>query len=153
MRIVRWHEIRERALLLFPAPPSRDSEPLPPVSELVDRKGNIQNGESVFFRTETVCATCHRINGRGMDFGPDLSEIGAKLAAEALYESILDPNSGVSFGYEAVQVELKSGDEAYGIVISETDDNLTLKIVGGIVSSYPKSEIVTREIQPVSIMP
>ena len=153
LRNVRWKELRERARSILPAPPARDSILLPPISKLVQRKGNIQNGELVFFKTETVCATCHRINGRGTDFGPDLSEIGAKLAPEALYESILDPNAGVSFGYEAVLVELKSGDEAYGIIISETKDELTLKAVGGIVSSYSKSTIVNREMQQTSIMP
>jgi putative heme-binding domain-containing protein len=153
LRNVRWKELRARARLIFPAPSARDSVRLPPISKLVQRKGNIQNGESVFFNAETVCATCHRINGRGTDFGPDLSEIGAKLAPEALYESILDPNAGVSFGYEAVVVELKSGDEAYGIIISETKDELTLKAVGGIVSSYSKSTIVNREMQQTSIMP
>ena len=41
------------------------------------------------------CSKCHQINGTGTDFGPNLSEIGAKLAKKALYETILDPSAGI----------------------------------------------------------
>ena len=99
------------------------------------------------------CANCHRINGQGTDFGPDLSEIGTKLGKDALYESILDLSAGISFGYEAFQLQLKSGDEAYGLKASETADEIAIKAVGGIVTRYKKSDVVKKEQMKLSIMP
>jgi len=75
------------------------------------------------------------------------------LGKDALYEAILDPSAGISFGYEAWQLTLKSGDEAYGLIVSDTADEVAVKAVGGIVTRYPKSDIVKREQMKLSIMP
>src|SRR5205085_1081791 len=89
----------------------------------------------------------------GTDFGPNLSEIGTKLGKDALYESILDPSAGISFGYEAWQLELKNGDEAYGLLVSKTPDEFVIKNIGGIVTHYKKADVVSKQIQKLSIMP
>jgi putative heme-binding domain-containing protein len=99
------------------------------------------------------CIKCHQVNGEGIDFGPSLSEIGTKLGKDALYESILDPSAGISFGFEAWQIELKSGDEAFGLLVSDTADEIAVKSQGGIVTRYKKSEVTKREQQKLSIMP
>ena len=88
-----------------------------------------------------------------MDFGPRLSEIGTKLGKDAIYESILDPSAGISCGFEAGQFELKNGDEPFGIVASETADEVAVKTQNGITSKYKKSEIVKRDKMATSIMP
>ena len=119
----------------------------------MNRKGDAVAGERVFNSAMVGCANCHRINGQGTDFGPDLSEIGTKLGKDALYESILDPSAGISFGYEAFQLQLKSGDEAYGLMASETADEIAIKAVGGIVTRYKKSDVVKKEQMKLSIMP
>jgi putative heme-binding domain-containing protein len=93
------------------------------------------------------------VRGEGTDFGPSLSEIGTKLGKDALYESILDPSAGISFGYEAYQLTLKNGDEAYGIIVSETPDELSLKGINGIVTRYKKSDLTNRVKQKLSAMP
>jgi len=107
----------------------------------------------VFTRPEVNCIGCHRVNDKGVDFGPALSEIGAKLGKDALYEAILDPSAGIAFGYEAWQIELKSGDEAYGLIVSETADELIMKDVKAIPTRIKKSEIVKRQQLKTSIMP
>src|SRR5438477_3873662 len=150
---VRWAEIKQEATQVFPLPAGQNDQPLPPVSEFVNRKGDVVAGERVFNSPTVGCANCHRINGQGTDFGPDLSEIGTKLGKDALYESILDPSAGISFGYEAFQLQLKSGDEAYGLVASETADEIAIKAVGGIVTRYKKSDVVKKEQMKLSIMP
>jgi putative heme-binding domain-containing protein len=148
-----WPEIKAEAARLLPAPPGQNSQPLPPVSELVKRKGDPANGSNVFFRPSPGCANCHVVNGRGAELGPNLSEIGSKLGRDALYEAILDPSAGISFGYEAFTLTLRDGDEVYGLIASETADELSLKIVGGIVTKYKKSEVTARQQSKVSIMP
>ncbi len=153
LNAVRWENIKAEAAKLLPLPQGHDSKPLPPIVELIKMEGDPKRGAAVF-RSETVgCAKCHQVNGEGVDFGPNLSEIGAKLAKEAIYEAILDPSAGISFGYEAWQLELKDGDEAYGLIVSETTDEVALKAVGGIVTRYKKSNILKRTQQKLSIMP
>ena len=150
---VRWEELKSRAARILPLPQSRDAQPLPPVSELVKLTGDPVNGAKVFRSDAVACNKCHQVNGEGIDFGPALSEIGAKLGKDALYDSILNPSAGISFGFEAWQVNLKNGDEAYGLIVSETADELAVKAAGGIVTRYKKSDIASRVQQKLSIMP
>ena len=93
------------------------------------------------------------MNGEGIDFGPKLSEIGTKLGKDALYDAILEPSAGISFGYEGWAFTLKNGDEFLGLLMSETEDELAVKIQGGLVNKYQKREVAQREVQKQSIMP
>jgi putative heme-binding domain-containing protein len=115
--------------------------------------GDAQRGARVFARPEVGCINCHRVNDKGADLGPALSEIGAKLGKDALYEAILDPSAGIAFGYEAWQIDLKSGDEAYGIIVSETADELVLKDAKAIAIRIKKSDIAARRQSKISLMP
>ncbi|HZR20603.1 MAG TPA: c-type cytochrome, partial [Verrucomicrobiae bacterium] len=153
LNAVRWEAIKNEAAQVLPLPRTQNTQPLPPISELVKRKGDPQNGAAVFQRETVGCYKCHQVNGQGTDFGPNLSEIGTKLAKDALYEAILDPSAGISFGFEAWQLDFKNGDDALGLIVSETSDELALKTVGGIVTRYKKSEILHRTKQKLSIMP
>jgi putative heme-binding domain-containing protein len=149
----RWPEIKQKAVALLPLPQGQNSTPLPSIGELVKMKGDPRAGARVFSNPTAACATCHRVGGEGVELGPDLSEIGTKLGKEALYESILDPNAGISFGYEAWQLTLASDDEAYGLIVSETADELAVKAANGIINRYKKSEVTKREQMKLSMMP
>jgi putative heme-binding domain-containing protein len=150
---VRWQKIKAEAAKLLPLPPGQNNQPLPPIHELLKKQGNVDEGRRVFFSQTVGCATCHKVRGQGTVVGPDLSEIGSKLAKEALYESILDPSAGISFGYEAWQLELKNGDEPYGLIVSETAEELAIKNSTGVVTRYKKGDIKSRQQMKLSIMP
>lgn len=153
LNAVRWPEIQSEAAKLLPLPPGQNAEPLPPIGELVKMKGDATNGARVYARQSPGCITCHMVRGHGTELGPNLSEIGSKLGKDALYEATLDPSAGISFGFEAWNIVLKSGDEPYGLITSETADELTLKAVGGIVTRIKKSDIASRQQSKLSIMP
>src|SRR5262249_54119759 len=131
LNFVRWPELKTEAARLLPLPQSQNSQPLPPVSELAKRQGDAVHGEQVFFSPQVGCGNCHQVGTKGVDFGPKLSEIGTKLGKDALYVAILDPNAGISFGYETWQLGLKNGDEAYGLLASETEEEVAIKAPGG----------------------
>jgi putative heme-binding domain-containing protein len=150
---VRWENLKAQAALLLPLPQGREAQPLPPVSELVLLIGDPAKGAAIFHSETVACDKCHQVNGVGVDFGPSLSEIGTKLGKDALYESIFDPSAGISFGFEAWQINLKDGDEAYGLIVSETADELAVKAVGGVVTRYPKANIASQTKQKLSVMP
>ena len=149
----RWPGIKAEAAQLLPLPQGQNAQELPPVSELVKMKGDPVKGAEVFRRETVACIKCHQVNGEGVDFGPALSEIGTKLGKDALYEAILDPSAGISFGYEAWQIELKNGDEAFGLIVSDTADETAVKAQTGIVTRYKKSDIARKDQQKLSIMP
>ena len=149
----RWPEIKAEAANVLPLPLTQNAKPLPAMSQLIKMNGDAAKGAAVFRRENVGCIKCHQVHDEGTEFGPNLSEIGTKLGKDALYESILNPSAGIAFGYEAWQVELKNGDEAYGLIISETEDEITIKAVGEISTRYKKSEIAKRTKQKLSIMP
>ena len=149
----RWPEIKSEAAKILPLPSGQNSQPLPPVSELVKLKGDAAKGADIFRRETTGCIKCHQVRGEGRDLGPALSEIGTKLPKEALYEAILDPSAGISFGFEAWQVQLKSGDDAYGLKASETADEIAIKDTNGIVTRYKRNQIASMQQTKTSIMP
>jgi putative heme-binding domain-containing protein len=153
LNAVRWPDLKAQAAQLLPLPQARNTTPLPPLPELLKMPGDAQKGSQVFARQEVGCINCHRINDKGADLGPALSEIGAKLGKDALYEAILDPSAGIAFGYEAWQIDLKSGDEAYGIIVSETVDELVLKDAKAVATRIKKSDIAKRQQSKISLMP
>jgi putative membrane-bound dehydrogenase-like protein len=149
----RWPEIKSLAAQVLPPPQGRNAQTLPPLTKLLKMRGDIARGAQVFARPEAACITCHRINDKGADVGPALSEIGAKLGKDALYESILDPSAGIAFGYEAWQITLKSGDDTIGIVVSDTADELIIKDAKAITTHIKKSDVLSRRQSKVSLMP
>ena len=148
-----WPAVKDEAARLLPILAETENTPLPPVTELVKLKGDAKHGAEVFARETVGCLNCHQVNGKGVDFGPNLSEIGAKLGKDALYAAILEPSAGISFGFEAWQIEFKDGEETYGLLASETADEVSVKTQNGIVTRYKKSEIARRQKSTVSIMP
>ena len=141
--------IREAASLYLEVP-TAENKPLPAIGQLVSLNGNVNSGKAMFVQS---CNVCHRVNGEGTWFGPDLSEIGNKLTKEALYNAIIHPDAGISFGYEGFAVKLKDGSEVTGIIASETADKLDLRLPGGTINSYNKSEIVSKKKLDNSLMP
>ena len=89
----------------------------------------------------------------GIDFGPNLSEIGAKLAKEALYGTILDPSAGISFGFELWEVTLQNREIVTGILASDASDELALKVQTGLTTRHQQKEVAAKRRLALSIMP
>jgi putative heme-binding domain-containing protein len=145
-----WDPIREAAAKHFPPPQSKDNQVLPSNAELAKRSGDAANGEKVFF---SICTVCHQVNGKGVDYGPALSEVGSKLGKDAIYEAILFPSNGIEHNYATTSLSLKDGNSALGIQVSETEDDLALKAIGGIVTKYKKADIAQKSTLKTSSMP
>lgn len=130
--------------------PAKEGKPLRPVNQLVALKGDAVNGKAVFTQS---CSACHKANEIGAPFGPELSQIGSKLPKVALYNAILHPDAGISFGYEGYVVRLKDGSQMTGIISSQTEDKLDLRLPGGTIISYPLKEVVSKKQMENSLMP
>jgi putative heme-binding domain-containing protein len=147
-----WDNIRREAATLFPPPPSKDNRPLPPIDRLVERRGDANRGKQVFAKAGT-CANCHKVAGEGKEVGPDLSEIGAKLSRQALFESILFPSAGISHSYETFSVSTNDGNILTGVLVNRTADEITIKDKDALLRTVKTSEVDEVKQQPVSLMP
>lgn len=120
------------------------------IARLTKKTGDPAKGKVVY---QKLCFACHVAEDIGIDYGPALTEIGDKLPKSELYTAIIDPNAGVSFNYEGWTFQLKDGTAAAGIIHSETDSNVTLRMAGGLRQTYLKSQIKSREKMKTSLMP
>ncbi len=143
------NSIYEEAAVLMELPGDSNEGTLAPIKELVAMSGNPETGATVFARS---CQNCHVVNGKGIDYGPGLSEIGDKLTKDALYKSILKPSEGISFGYEGYTVKLTDGSQVTGYILSKTEDELQLRMYGGLTNTYEMSAVASVEEMEQSLM-
>jgi putative membrane-bound dehydrogenase-like protein len=120
------------------------------LNELLALTGNAQNGAAVFKRS---CNVCHQVGKEGYDVGPKLTEIGSKLPKEGLFDAIINPSAGISFGFESWQIEMKDGSSLIGIISSRTPTEIELKFPGGTNQKIFTNNIKTIRIMSESMMP
>lgn len=145
-----WRQdVKQRAMAFYNKGNSNQTA-LPPIGDLVKIAGSAGEGKAVF---NSTCTVCHQVNNNGISFGPDLSEIGAKLAKDGLYDAVLHPDAGISFGYEGSIFKLKDGSQILGYITSETKEELTVKVMGGSTSKIKKTDVVSKKSYEHSLMP
>ncbi len=124
------------------------------VNELAQLSGNPDNGRVVFNR---VCSACHRIDNRGLNFGPDLTKIRERLKPEEIRESVIysiaEPNREIDDKYKTLQVVTLDGMLLSGFVESEDDESIVLRIEGGKLVKIAHDDIDERHLSGVSSMP
>jgi putative heme-binding domain-containing protein len=113
-------------------------------------KADARRGEALFFHG-AACSACHRVDGRGINFGPDLTNLGARMEARYVVQSILDPNAVITEGFAAHSIEA-GGKSHLGVLLS-TGSTVRLGVAGGQVVEIPEKDITKHETLPVSPMP
>jgi putative heme-binding domain-containing protein len=139
-----------QSLTAADAPVDRDNKPIPAPAELAKLTGDAAKGQASF---APLCGICHQVNGVGIDFGPNLSDVGSRKSRELIAEAILEPSKVIEPGFEAVMIKLESDETAMGMVAAETDTEVTIKAMGGAKTTFKKADIVSRTKQPLSLMP
>jgi|TARA_B100001146_G_C15786372_1_gene266466 putative heme-binding domain-containing protein len=84
--------------------------------------------------------------------GPDLRSITDRTK-DGLFSSILDPNQNVDASYVGYAVTLADGTALYGRVLSETSNNLTLRLLDGTDRQLLRRDIKTLQGTGLSLMP
>ena len=111
--------------------------------------GDAARGKTVF---ASVCISCHKLDGVGLELGPDLRSV-VQHDAEKLLNSILDPSAIIEPGFMAYHCTLKNGEQLYGVITTETSASLTLKMAGNLTKSVLRSEIASLKSTGTSLMP
>lgn len=120
------------------------------LNSLVERKGNIEHGKKIY---NTYCSSCHVAGGTGTEFGPGLSDIGNKLSKKFLYSSIIYPSAGINFGYEGYIIKMKDGSTFTGYILSRTEDEISINLMGGTQRTLATSDITSQQAMDKSLMP
>jgi putative heme-binding domain-containing protein len=108
-----------------------------------------KRGRTVFLQT---CGPCHRMYGEGGSIGPDLT--GSNRAnREYLLFNVLNPSGEVQDAYRMVVITTRDGRTLSGNVAAETARQVTLRVIGRDPVVINKSDIQSREVTAVSMMP
>ena len=112
----------------FESKASSSSDPLAKYKILL-HGGNVENGKNLFkTHPAAQCFRCHKVDKEGGEAGPDLSKIASVINSEQILESLISPNSRIAPGFGIVTLTTKAGKSITGIVTSETDQELKIKI-------------------------
>ncbi len=112
-------------------------------------KASAATGQQVFDR---ICAKCHRIDGRGFEVGPDISDVRNR-SREALLYDILDPNQKLEPKFTAYQVLTDDGLVFQGLMVSETPEAIVLRLAEGKEQTIARQEIEELQANGKSLMP
>jgi len=98
---------------------------------------------------------CHHFAQGGGNVGPDLSAVGSRFNHHDLLESIIEPSKVISEQYASLIVNTTGGDTVMGLVSEQNKDHITLVTdpISGTKKTIPTSQIKSKEISPISMMP
>ena len=88
--------------------------------------GDATHGQTIF-EEKGNCIGCHRVNGKGSRVAPDLSDIGAIRAPEALERSLIDPSAGMLPVNRSIRAVARDGKVITGRRLNE--DTYTVQLI------------------------
>lgn len=96
---------------------------------------------------------CHRVQEKGQNLGPDLSDLGLRAQADYVVRAILEPSVDIIEGYQQVHFMMKDGSEVFGMVQGETAKSVKVFLADGSPRDLAKTEVKKRSMLETSGMP
>ena len=116
--------------------------------------GDPDRGRALFAAEAAVnCKSCHRLDGVGVDLGPDLGQVGAKYSRPELLRQIIEPSAEVDSKYVLHVVATKSGAVYSGLLVSRDGEGVVLRDAQNQEIKIDEPEIEEIASQPRSFMP
>jgi len=112
--------------------------------------GDPANGERIF---RANCSSCHMVNGRGGQLGPDLSRIGSARPRAGLMRKVRGSSELIRPGYEAVTLVTRDGERIRGVKKNEDEFSIQIMDTRERLQGYLKSNLTTFTIEKQSLMP
>lgn len=113
--------------------------------------GKPTRGAAVF--TKAQCAKCHRFDGKGESFGPDLTAVSSRFSRKELLESILFPSHVISSQYASKTVRTTDGRTITGLVVPGAAGETIIVEPSGDKVTLAEGEIETTKPSKQSSMP
>ncbi|CAN5895510.1 c-type cytochrome [soil metagenome] len=145
------------ALALSPAEPGKQPVGRPASveewEEALATGGNAERGRRVFFSVQSACSSCHLLEGRGGDLGPDLTNVGRSKTRNQLVRSVLRPSEDISPEYQGWYIRLKNGEMHQGRQIDVGGKEIELYTPSAGFVSFAKQDIQDYGMIQSSLMP
>lgn len=122
------HQILAIEAPVFPAGKSS----LLPVESILALQGDPKRGAVL----AQACLACHKIDNKGVDYGPDLTAFGKAQTREVLVKAIIDPSADISHGFQGHRLQLVDGKNIDGILLSQGDTYM-IRSMGGLTQKVP----------------
>jgi putative heme-binding domain-containing protein len=121
---------------------------------ILDLKGDARRGRAIFAAESVVnCKSCHRLEGVGVEIGPDLSKIGAKYPLPELLQQILEPSRSVDPKYTVYRLETNSGLVHSGLLIERNEKEIVLRDAQNAAIRIAVSDVAMLSSEKPSLMP
>ena len=115
-------------------------------------RGDAKLGQELF--THQGCVVCHTTSPEEPLKGPLLAGIAKRYNRDELCESIIKPNAKIAQGFETQWFKLKSKDEPIeGFVVHESGDQIEIRNITGVSTTFKAAEIEKRGKRDTSVMP
>ncbi len=143
------------AKTVYPKGPGKNWQ-LKDITTLVETpltKRNFENGRNMF--QATTCATCHAMNGKGGNIGPDLSRIGTRFTTADILEAIINPDKSISDQYAAAELSIRTGESIVGRIAKETATSYWVSqnpYTPDVLLEVKKEDVVKNVPSQVSVM-
>ncbi len=108
-----------------------------------------KRGAAVF---EKTCVKCHRIDGKGHNVGPDISDT-KRRSRDALLYDILDPNRRVDPQFSEYIVLTNDGLTYNGLLVSDSGEQIVLRQPEGKERTIARADIEEMQATRKSLMP
>lgn len=117
-------------------------------------QGDAKRGEILFHHPRGAgCAKCHRLDKTRNAFGPNLAEIGTRVQARHLIQSILEPSAVITEGFTMQTIITDDGQTYAGVLLEESGLSVALGLPTGERVDIPKPRIDERQSSKISAMP
>ena len=112
--------------------------------------GDAQNGERIF---RSNCSSCHMVNGRGGQLGPDLSRVGSGRSRPVLLNKVRGTTDTIRPGYEAVTIVTRDGQRIRGVKKNEDEFSIQILDMRERLQGYLKANLTEILYEPRTVMP
>ena len=112
--------------------------------------GDAANGESIF---RANCSSCHKINGRGGQLGPDLSRIGSGRPRTGLRSKLRGSSDFIRPGYDPVTLVTREGERIRGVKKNEDEFSIQIMDTRERLQGYLKADLTDIAFDKQSLMP
>lgn len=102
----------------FPLAQSQAANESTPASSAMSAQPDPAAGKA-FFDGSGQCLSCHRVGVQGSSVGPDLSDVGSRLAPEALRQALLAPPAAVPLQNRLYRVVTRDGKIMEGKLLNQ----------------------------------
>ena len=89
--------------------------------------GDAKHGSEVYHRDSLACTRCHLIDGSGLDFGPELTAVGAGLPVEIIIESVVWPRRQIKEGYLSTTITTRDNQVVSGHLKHEDKQRIVIE--------------------------